>query len=95
MYELKILTPTEVFFDNQVNSVIIPGTMGYLGILTGHAPLITSVKQGVVVITDDKDQRTYFDVSTGVFEVSENRATLLVDTIKPTQPVDLGLNFSS
>jgi F-type H+-transporting ATPase subunit epsilon len=90
MYQLQVLTPEEIIFDDQVVSLIAPGALGYLGILTNHAPLITTLKTGTLIITDKNKQKHFFEVSGGFLEVNRNKASLLVDTIKPASAIEMG-----
>ena len=90
MYNLQILTPEEVFFNDDVVALIAPGEQGYLGILTDHAPLITSLKEGIVIITHADNTKTYYDVSNGFLEVNNNKASIILESITPTEPVDIG-----
>lgn len=83
MFRLFIATPEKVVFDNSVQSVIAPGSVGYLEILTDHAPLITSLKEGKLSITDEHKKKTVHRVSGGYLEVSHNQVTVLADTIEP------------
>jgi len=46
MYKLAIVTPEARFYEDEVSSIIAPGSLGYLGILTDHAPLITELVLG-------------------------------------------------
>lgn len=82
MLHLSIATPEEITYDDEVHSLTIPGTLGYMQILTDHAPLISSLGPGTVtVITRDQQKLTY-TITGGFFEVSHNRATLLADAIQ-------------
>lgn len=90
MYHLQILTPENVFFDDEVEALIAPGTSGYFGILKDHAPFVTSLKEGFFVLTNKEKKKQYYKVFGGFLEVSKNQATLLVNDIQPSEPVDLG-----
>ena len=46
--KLEIVTTEEIIFSEEVDIVVAPGSEGQLGILPGHAPLITSIKSGEV-----------------------------------------------
>lgn len=89
MYYLKVLTPEEVIFDDEVTAIIAPGALGYLGVLSNHAPLISTLKSGYLIITDKDKQKHYFEISGGFLEVSKNKAFLLADTIHKTTPVNM------
>jgi F-type H+-transporting ATPase subunit epsilon len=90
MYHLQVLTPEKIFIDEEVIALIAPGEEGYFGVLTNHAPLITSLKAGVLIVTDRTNKKSFYNVSTGFFEVSHNKATVLIKTIEPRAPVDIG-----
>ncbi len=94
MYRLQILTPEEIFFDGQVVSTVVPGEEGYLGILTDHTPLIASIKAGLFIFTDTHNKQHFYRVEKGFLEVNRNEVAVLVDSIQPTEPVDIlsGLN---
>lgn len=83
MYHLTVLTPEKVFFEDDIKSLIAPGAIGYLGVLSHHAPLLTTLKAGLVTITDQNQKQHTYHISGGVLEVKNNQAFLLVDTIEP------------
>jgi F-type H+-transporting ATPase subunit epsilon len=90
MYHLKVLTPEDMVFNDDIIALIAPGSTGYLGILTDHAPLITTLKTGVLTITDKNHTKHFYEISGGFLEVRHNEAYLLVDTIQTTAPVNMG-----
>jgi F-type H+-transporting ATPase subunit epsilon len=90
MYHLYILTPEQVFFDDEVISIIVSGEQGYLGVLTNHAPLIISLRAGALVITDKNNKKSYYHASSGFLEVNRNKASIIIETIYPTDPIDIG-----
>lgn len=81
MYQLTIVTPENVVFDEQVHSLTAPGSEGYLQILTHHAPIITSLKAGTVTVVRENQEKLSYTVLGGFLEVSHNRATLLADAL--------------
>ncbi len=89
MYLLSIVTPEKVVFEDQVISLIAPGMIGYLEILTDHAPIITSLQPGKLTITDGNKEKLLYAVSGGFLEVSRNKATLLADAIEPASEIDI------
>jgi len=88
MYHLQILTPEKIFFDDEIIALSIPGDLGYLGILKDHAPLITTLNQGIVIITDKNNAKHFYKVPNGFFEVQKNKAVLLVETIEDTSSIE-------
>lgn len=90
MYRLQVMTPEETIFNDEVVDLIAPGENGYLGVLTNHAPLLSSLKAGILIITDKSKKQLYYEISTGFLEVHNNKASIIVETIQPTAPVDIG-----
>lgn len=89
MYKLAIVTPEKVFYEGSVSSLIVPGSEGYLGVLTDHAPLITAVVPGKIMCRDAEGHELMMAGSFGFFEVSANHATLLVDSVEFASDIDL------
>ncbi|HKK21345.1 MAG TPA: ATP synthase F1 subunit epsilon [candidate division Zixibacteria bacterium] len=89
MFHLWIVTPERVFFDSEVQSLIVPGTEGYLGVLTNHAPLITTVKPGKVEFRDAENKTRIIATCGGFFEVANNQARLLVDAAEFADEIDI------
>jgi len=88
MFSLSIVTPEKIFYEGQVASLIVPGSEGYLGTLSDHAPLITAIVPGRVDVRDAEGQEMIMAVSDGFFEISSNKATLLVDTVEFASDID-------
>ena len=76
--KLKVLTPEGLAFEKEVKAVRAPGSEGYLGVLRGHAPLITTLKQGTLSWTTVDDLREQIEVGEGLLEVAYNNITLRV-----------------
>lgn len=88
MFNLSIVTPEKIFYENEVASLIAPGIEGYLGVLTNHAPLITAITPGKVTVKDGSEEEIILSVSEGFLEVSANTATLLVDAAEFASDID-------
>jgi len=80
-FRLQIVTQERVVFDGDVSSIVAPGAAGYLGVLAHHAPLLTTLREGVLTVRRGEREETY-RVSGGFLEVRDNVATLLADSIE-------------
>ncbi len=89
MFLLSIVTPEKEFLKAEINSLVVPGTEGYLGILSHHAPLITALKPGKIQFRDAQDKVSILAVSGGFLEVSNNEATLLADAVEFADQIDI------
>lgn len=89
MFRLSIVTPEKTFFDADVSSLIVPGSEGYLGVLSNHAPLITALRPGKIEYKDAASNPHFVAVSGGFLEVSGNVATLLADAAEDTEEIDI------
>ncbi len=83
MYHFFMATPSGLVFEGEVVGVNLPGAVGYFETLTSHAPILSLIKPGKVGITDAEKRVTTYAVGKGYFEMSHNKATLLVDEAKP------------
>jgi F-type H+-transporting ATPase subunit epsilon len=89
MFKLSIVSPERVLYEREVNGIIVPGTDGYLGVLSHHAPLITSLKPGKITITESENKQLAAAVSGGFLEVSDNIATILADSVELLEEIDV------
>jgi F-type H+-transporting ATPase subunit epsilon len=89
MYTLTIVTPERVVFEDKVSSLVAPGSEGYLGVLTDHAPLITALVPGKLTVKDKEGKEQIFSVSGGFLEVSNNIATILADAVETPAEIDV------
>ena len=85
---LEIITPDKPIFNEVIESVTIPGTMGNFQILKNHAPLISTFDVGVVNIKSG-GKLNYFSTSGGTVEVNNNKVLVLADSIEPIDQIDL------
>ena len=89
MFRLSIVTPEKIVYEEDVNSIIAPGTVGYLGILSNHAPIITSLKPGKLTVKDNTGKEINFALSGGFLENSSNNCTILADSVEFAKNIDI------
>lgn len=78
---LEIISPERLLLARDVDMVVIPGTEGDIGVLPGHAKLITGLRGGLVDIYEGDAITDRFFVSGGFAEVTEGYCAVLADAI--------------
>lgn len=87
-FNLEIVSPARMVFQGEVKSVTIPGTLGSFQVLQNHAPLISTFIVGRVKVEKDSETIEY-STSGGVFEVKNNKAIVLADSIETKEEIDI------
>ena len=78
MLTLKIVSPEKIIFSGEVDSVLVPGTLGEFEILTDHAPIISTLDAGRVVYKRKRHEKGAHIVG-GFVEVKKNDVSLCVE----------------
>jgi len=78
---LEILTPDKKVYEGEVTSVTVPGTLGSFQILKDHAPIISTLDDGEVVVKANKADETRFFIKGGVVEAFHNKIVVLAEGI--------------
>ena len=86
--ELEITTPERLVLLETVDEVVLPGSQGYLGVLPGHAPLLTGLSAGELAYRVG-DRYSYLAVSTGFAEILRDKVSILADTCERAEEIDL------
>jgi F-type H+-transporting ATPase subunit epsilon len=86
--QLEIVTPEKMVVQDRAEEVQIPGRNGYLGILPGHAPLITELGAGEINYRSGGQTRRY-SVAWGFAEVLPDRVTVLAETVEAAEQIDV------
>ena len=84
---LEIITAERQIYGDDVEMVIAPGVEGQLGILAHHAPLMTALQPGEILIRKDGED-SYLVVTGGFMEVMGNTVTILADACEHSQEID-------
>lgn len=85
---LEVVTPERLVFSEDIESLVAPGALGYLGVLPNHAPLVTGLDIGVVSFKQGGKTRK-MAVSGGFMEVVDNKAVVLAATAELDQAIDM------
>ena len=87
-FQLEIVTPEKLVVNESVEEAQIPGLGGYLGILPGHAPLITELAVGVITYRAQGVTRS-LSVAWGFAEVLPDKVTMLAETAERPEEIDV------
>ncbi|HLP71311.1 MAG TPA: ATP synthase F1 subunit epsilon [Bacteroidales bacterium] len=79
---IEIITPDKKIYEGEIKSVRVPGKKGSFQVLKDHAPIISTLENGPVIIVDQDDNQQIFEVTGGLIEVKANRIILLADSVK-------------
>ena len=79
----ELVSPARLLFSGDVASVTIPGTEGEMGIFPGHAPILSTLKPGVVIVYKDGGSTDRIFVKGGMVEVNPQGLTVLAEVAIP------------
>ncbi|MBN2665899.1 MAG: ATP synthase F1 subunit epsilon [Bacteroidales bacterium] len=80
--KIEIITPDKKIFDGEIKSVRVPGKKGSFQVLKDHAPIISTLENGPVIIVDMTGNESIFEINGGVIEVKANKIILLAESVK-------------
>ncbi len=83
----EIVTAEQVVYSDEVDVVVAPGVEGQLAILPNHAPLMTMLQPGELMVRKEGEEDSIF-VSGGFLEVQGNKVTVLADTAERAEEID-------
>ena len=86
---LEIITAERLVYADDVEVLVAPGIEGELGILPHHAPLMTALQPGEIMIRKEAEE-TYLAVSGGFLEVMGNQVTILADACERSDEIEEG-----
>jgi F-type H+-transporting ATPase subunit epsilon len=88
VFHLDFVSQDKAVFSGDVREVIAPGADGQLAVLPKHAPLITVLAPGEVVVKREGEEDLFFAVGGGWMEVRPNHVTLLARSAEPAEEID-------
>jgi F-type H+-transporting ATPase subunit epsilon len=89
-FHFDLVSPEKLLFAGEVSQVDLPGTEGDMGVLAGHAPLVTTLRPGILVIFAEGAQQRIV-VNGGFAEVGPAGLTVLADMAVPADEFDVAL----
>ena len=85
--QLEVVTPERLVVNDTAEYIEIPGKTGYLGVLPGHAPLITELAVGEISYRNG-NQTKRLAVAWGFAEVLQDKVTILAETAEKAEEID-------
>jgi F-type H+-transporting ATPase subunit epsilon len=86
-FQLQVATPERLFVDEQVSEAELPGRDGYMGILPGHAPLLSALAPGILTYGSGGNRQAIV-IDGGFVEVFDNHVRVLADSAERADQVD-------
>jgi len=80
--KIEIITPEQTVFEGDIKSVKVPGKKGSFQILKDHAPIVSTLGEGVVTMVDVNENELVYEIGGGVIEAKANKIILLADSLK-------------
>jgi len=80
--KIEIITPDKKVFEGDIKSIRVPGRKGSFQVLKDHAPIISTLENGPVIIVDQEGTETRYEINGGVIEVKANTIILLTESVK-------------
>lgn len=89
MMTFKIVTPDGIIYQNDIEKVTIPTGAGQITVLEGHAPLVSTLKPGIVYV-HKSDMVSELSISSGILEIRpDGEIYLLADTAERAEHIDI------
>ena len=85
--KFELVSPAKLLISEPVDMVVVPGTEGDFGAMALHAPMITTVRPGVIDVHNDGKVGTRIFVAGGFAEVNEERVTVLAEEALPVADI--------
>jgi F-type H+-transporting ATPase subunit epsilon len=88
--QFELVSPERLLMSQAVDMVVVPGSEGDFGVLPGHAPLISTVRPGVIEVYEGNTVTDRIFVAGGFAEVTPERCTVLAEQADRIQDLDRG-----
>ncbi len=80
--KIEIITPDRKVYEGDIKSIRVPGKKGSFQVLKDHAPIISTLENGTVIMIDQNDDEKRYQIDGGVIEVKVNKIILLAESVK-------------
>lgn len=79
---IEIITPDSKIYEDEIRSVRVPGQKGSFQVLKDHAPIVSTLENGPVIIVDHAGNEIRYQINGGVIEVKMNKIILLAESAR-------------
>jgi F-type H+-transporting ATPase subunit epsilon len=84
----EIVSQDRMVYEGEADIVVLPGSEGEMGILPHHAPVLTTLKYGIITVRS-QGQEQHFTVAGGVAEIQPDIITILADAAENVEEIDV------
>jgi F-type H+-transporting ATPase subunit epsilon len=88
-FKFELVSPAKLLFSGDVDSVIVPGAEGEFMVLPGHAPIVSTLRPGILTVQVGANITRLF-VRGGFAEASEKGLTVLAEDATPVEDINVG-----
>ena len=88
VFSFELVSPERLLFAGDVEQVVVPGTEGEFTVLKDHAPLMSTLKPGIVRVSETGTRETRLFVRGGFADVAPTGLTILAETAVPIEQLD-------
>jgi F-type H+-transporting ATPase subunit epsilon len=85
-----LVSPERLLLSDEADMVTVPATEGYIGAMAGHAPVITTLRPGMIDISKDGNDTRFF-VRGGFAEIGADKITVLAEEAVPLEEMDIAV----
>ena len=87
-FGFELVSPEKLLLSVQAEQVVVPGEAGDFGVLPGHAPVISTLRNGIIEVTDGAGKLERIFVAGGFAEVGGDKLTVLAEEAVPVAQID-------
>ncbi|MEO8895913.1 MAG: F0F1 ATP synthase subunit epsilon [Rhizomicrobium sp.] len=84
----ELVSPEKLLLSKAVDMVTVPGTEGYMGVMAGHSPLVSTLRAGMIDMKDEGQDTRYF-IRGGFVEINPGKVIVLAEEAIPMSEMDL------
>lgn len=88
LIQFELVSPERLLLSQPVEMIVIPGSEGDFGVLPGHAPMVATLRPGMIAVFEGNEVRERIFVAGGFVEVTGERCTVLAEQAAPFSALD-------